>query len=167
MAEEEKTEMDEDKKEEPLPDSFPRTPPPFTDGFMRETEQRYSNHRKSLTWLVKNAESEDIRRKAKEMLEGKRSVYEVLRDPEFGRMADRSIKRLQQVMKAESIDPSDPSTFPDRKKLAEIVEKHGEGESLRRGGDARDDGEADRRRAAFDARRRSDEQHEGFGAGHR
>ena len=28
MAEEEKTEMDEGKKEEPIPDGFPRTPPP-------------------------------------------------------------------------------------------------------------------------------------------
>ena len=166
MAEKEKTKMDEGKMEEPLPESFPRTPPPFTDGFMRETEQRYSNHRKSLAWLVKIAESEDIRRKAKEMLEGRRSVYEVLRDPEFGRMADRSIERLQQVMKAESIDPSDPSTFPDRKRLAELVGKYGEGESLGRGEDAKDD-EADRRRAAFDRRRRSDEQHKGFGAGRR
>jgi len=98
--------------------------PPLPDGgILRKGGTDHADRRESLKWLAENGETESLRKKAREMLEGKRSSYEIFRDPEMGELVMKGIKRLEEVMKKEGIDINDPTTHPTRDELAALEKR--------------------------------------------
>ena len=113
---------------------LPSRPPSFTGGFLTKGGNDHPDRRKSLEKFVETTDDDSLRKKAQEMLDGKRSTFELFRDPDFGAIIAKGLERAQEFMDREGIDVSDPQTHPSAEQWEEYEATYGtssEGEDPR------------------------------------